>query len=418
MADPIITVEDLGKRYRIRHQQQPRYHTLRDSLATATKRMFARPPEVADPAGEEDFWALKGVSFQINRGDIVGIIGRNGAGKSTLLKILSRITEPTTGRITLRGRVASLLEVGTGFHPELTGRENIFLNGAILGMTKAEIKKQFDEIVAFSEVEKFLDTPVKHYSSGMYTRLAFSVAAHLRSEVLIVDEVLAVGDQAFQNKCLGKLGTLSISGRTILFVTHNLEMVDRLTSRCILLKNGTVAMDASSNEAVSVYVADKPSNPSDISEYRAAERHSTCRICAIRIHSDNSDHQHTFREGEPIAITLTVDVPEGLEVDAGISIESSRQIPLFTSHISDFCEVHVGRGISQLTMHLDRPCLRRGTYFLSVALFRPGGREFFDVLLHIPLLEVTGTLDMRFPADDRWGELYFPLTWQTDGQLH
>ena len=213
MANPIISVENLGKRYRLRHQQQS-YETLRDSLTATAKSWLAGRLATAIPS-EEDFWALKDVSFEINQGDVVGVIGRNGAGKSTLLKILSRITEPTTGRIRLKGRVASLLEVGTGFHPELTGRENIFLNGAILGMTKTEIRRHFDEIVAFSEVERFLDTPVKHYSSGMYTRLAFSVAAHLRSEILIVDEVLAVGDAAFRHKCLAKMQSAAEEDRTV-----------------------------------------------------------------------------------------------------------------------------------------------------------------------------------------------------------
>jgi len=203
---------------------------------------------------KEDFWALKDVSFEIKQGDRVGIIGRNGAGKSTLLKILSRITEPTSGRISIKGRVASLLEVGTGFHPELTGRENIYLNGAILGMSKAEIKRKFDEIVDFAEVEKFLDTPVKHYSSGMYVRLAFAVAAHLEPEILIVDEVLAVGDTQFQKKCLGKMKNVAKEGRTIIFVSHNLRPVQTLCSRGILLKQGTVFADDTVDVAVNSYL--------------------------------------------------------------------------------------------------------------------------------------------------------------------
>ncbi|MBN2144328.1 MAG: ABC transporter ATP-binding protein, partial [Candidatus Aureabacteria bacterium] len=203
----IITVENLGKKYLIRHQQD-KYVTLRDVITKKTKNIFSffhHQPATSSQQPTEEFWALKNVSFEVNQGDRIGIIGRNGAGKTTLLKILSRITEPTKGKVTLRGRIASLLEVGTGFHPELTGRENIYLNGAILGMTRAEIQKKFDEIVAFAEVEKFLDTPVKRYSSGMYVRLAFAVAAHLESEILLVDEVLAVGDAQFQKKCLGKM---------------------------------------------------------------------------------------------------------------------------------------------------------------------------------------------------------------------
>ena len=248
---PVISVENLSKKYIIGHQKQG--HTnLRDVLTEGAKRYanklihpFATPQN--DPTHEE-FWALKDVSFDIQQGDRVGIIGRNGAGKSTLLKILSRITEPTSGRVSIKGRVASLLEVGTGFHPELTGRENIFLNGAILGMSKAEIKKKFDEIVAFSEVEKFLDTPVKRYSSGMYVRLAFAVAAHLEPEILIVDEVLAVGDAQFQKKCLGKMQDAGTEGRTVLFVSHNMAAITKLCAKGIYLDRGLLHTAASASD--------------------------------------------------------------------------------------------------------------------------------------------------------------------------
>lgn len=246
MAQSIISVEGVGKRYRLRHEVKPPYTTFRDAIAQGARRLFAGRPPAADAAPPvEDFWALRDVSFEVGQGDVVGIIGRNGAGKSTLLKVLSRITEPTTGRVRLRGRVASLLEVGTGFHPELTGRENIFLNGAILGMTKREIRGRFDEIVAFAEVERFLDTPVKHYSSGMYVRLAFAVAAHLEPEILVVDEVLAVGDAQFQRKCLGKMRDVaSQEGRTVLFVSHQMNAVENLCSRCVVLRGGAVAADS------------------------------------------------------------------------------------------------------------------------------------------------------------------------------
>lgn len=241
MPTPVITVEGLGKRYIIGHEA--RHDTLRDTLAHGARGLLKRWLGRAGAARtKEEFWALRDVSFEINRGDVVGIIGRNGAGKSTLLKILSRITEPTTGSVRLRGRVASLLEVGTGFHPELSGRENIFLNGAILGMSRAEIARKFDEIVAFAEVERFLDTPVKHYSSGMYVRLAFAVAAHLEPEILIVDEVLAVGDIAFQKKCLGRMQEVSgAGGRTVLFVSHNLAAVRQLCGSALLLAGGRIA---------------------------------------------------------------------------------------------------------------------------------------------------------------------------------
>jgi len=239
MSNPIIKVENLSKSYIIGHESRERYTTLRDQMTQKAKSWFSFGTKEKIKHTTEEFWALKDINFEINKGDRVGIIGRNGAGKSTLLKILSRITEPTTGKITIGGRVASLLEVGTGFHPELTGRENIFLNGAILGMSRVEIRKKFDEIVDFAEVEKFLDTPVKRYSSGMYVRLAFAVAAHLEPEILIVDEVLAVGDALFQKKCLGKMEDVSKNeGRTVLFVSHNLSAIRTLCNSGIYLTDG------------------------------------------------------------------------------------------------------------------------------------------------------------------------------------
>lgn len=251
MSDSIVRVENLSKKYIIGHQQEERYTTLRDSIVNTFKRKQHKNPS------SEDFWALKDITFEIEQGDRVGIIGRNGAGKSTLLKILSRIVEPTSGQIRIKGRVASLLEVGTGFHPELTGRENISLNGAILGMSKVEIARKFDEIVAFAEVEKFLDTPVKRYSSGMYVRLAFAVAAHLEPEILIVDEVLAVGDAAFQKKCLGKMDDVAKNeGRTILFVSHNMTALKSLCSHAIWMKNGMLIQSGPAGDIVSNYLTE------------------------------------------------------------------------------------------------------------------------------------------------------------------
>jgi lipopolysaccharide transport system ATP-binding protein len=249
MSDTAISVENLSKRYLVGHQSchRERYTALRDVIGREARNFarkaadFVRGRQIVEGDEVEEFWALRGVSFEVKEGEVLGIIGRNGAGKSTLLKILSRITEPNEGRVTLRGRVASLLEIGTGFHPELTGRENIFLNGAILGMSRAEIRRKFDEIVSFAEVEAFLDTPVKRYSSGMYVRLAFAVAAHLDSEILAVDEVLAVGDAAFQKKCLGKIGDVARGGRTVLFVSHNMNAVERLCQRVLCMDHGRLA---------------------------------------------------------------------------------------------------------------------------------------------------------------------------------
>lgn len=259
----VIKAEGLSKRYIIDHEARSSYGTLRDALAESARRwgrralqsFSGRTLHIAD-ATREEFWALRDVSFEVKQGDRIGIIGRNGAGKSTLLKILSRITEPTQGRVRIQGRVASLLEVGTGFHPELTGRENIRLNGAVLGMKKTEIRKKFDEIIAFAEVERFLDTPVKRYSSGMYLRLAFAVAAHLDPEILIVDEVLAVGDVNFQAKCIGKMESIGKEGRTLLFVSHNMGAIERICGTVMLLEDGAVkAISADVTSVVRGYLA-------------------------------------------------------------------------------------------------------------------------------------------------------------------
>jgi lipopolysaccharide transport system ATP-binding protein len=265
VTEPIIRAENLGKKYLIEgRKDRPRYRALRDVLAESAKsvgRWFR--PRQQRPRGQEEFWALKDVSFDIKEGEIVGIIGRNGAGKSTLLKVLGRITEPSAGRVTLHGRSASLLEVGTGFHPELTGRENIYLNGSILGMRRQEIDRKFDEIVAFAELDKFLDTPVKRYSSGMYTRLAFAIAAHLEPEILIIDEVLAVGDARFQKKCLGKMGQVARGGRTVLFVSHQMNAVEELCGRAMQLEQGRVVRDSTDVRAVVTgYLTDSPEGAS------------------------------------------------------------------------------------------------------------------------------------------------------------
>lgn len=261
MSETVIKVENLSKKYIIGHQRQEGYTTLRDSISNGSKNLLGklRGKSSADSTSEE-FWALKDLNFEIKQGDRVGIIGRNGAGKSTLLKVLSRITEPTNGSIRIKGRVASLLEVGTGFHPELTGRENIFLNGAILGMEKTEIQRKFDEIVDFAEVEKFLDTPVKRYSSGMYVRLAFAVAAHLEPEILIVDEVLAVGDTQFQKKCLGRMSKVAQEGRTVLFVSHNMAAINTLCSTGIVLDKGNIVCTGDTSKCISTYEAKNSQN--------------------------------------------------------------------------------------------------------------------------------------------------------------
>lgn len=312
MSDAIITVENLGKKYRLRHEAHERYVALRDVITSRAKALFQpRPPGRADAPEEEDFWALKDVSFEIKQGEAVGIIGRNGAGKSTLLKILSRITEPTTGRVRLRGKVASLLEVGTGFHPELTGRENIFLNGAILGMPQAEIRRKFDEIVAFAEVERFLDTPVKRYSSGMYVRLAFAVAAHLEPEILIVDEVLAVGDASFQKKCLGKMSDVTAKeGRTVIFVSHSMPTMMRLCSRGILLDQGRWVMEGSCRDVAHHYMNEgKYSGAERLwSNRAAAPGNEVALLSAVRIRDHSGQVASSIEITKPFTVEMEFEV--------------------------------------------------------------------------------------------------------------
>ena len=295
LKDIVIKAENLGKKYIIGHQvENGRYVALRDVLMHNIRNLWnktkdlikGRPVIQGDTL--EDVWALKDVSFEIHRGEVVGIIGRNGAGKSTLLKVLSRITEPSAGRVTIKGRVASLLEVGTGFHPELTGRENIYLNGAILGMTRAEIKRKFDKIVAFSEVKQYLDTPVKRYSSGMYVRLAFAVAAHLEPEIMVVDEVLAVGDAEFQKKCLNKMEDFGKGGRTVLFVSHNMLAIKALCTRCIVLDKGKIIFLGDVSSAVDTYLSNKVDILGEIkwNEPLKAMGNHQVRLNAVRVVSD------------------------------------------------------------------------------------------------------------------------------------
>lgn len=316
MSDPVIQVENLGKKYIINHQMR-RYTTLSDAIATQAKsvsRQILKPFKQKTKKAIEEFWALNDVSFEVKQGDRVGIIGRNGAGKSTLFKLLSRITEPTTGCISIEGRVASLLEVGTGFHPELSGRENIYLNGAILGMSKAEIKHKFDEIVAFAEVEKFLDTPVKRYSSGMYVRLAFAVAASLEAEILIVDEVLAVGDAQFQKKCLGKMEEVGKLGRTILFVSHNMATVRSLCDRAILLAAGQVVMSGTPSDAIATYLSSLVEAEGLVEwiDDTQAPGGDEIKLRAIALIAPDGEISSTFEVDQPIEVEISYEVQQPL----------------------------------------------------------------------------------------------------------
>jgi lipopolysaccharide transport system ATP-binding protein len=327
MPEAIIKVQGLGKKYIISHEKQGGYTALRDVLTNKAKNLVKKnnlPPK-------EEFWALKDVSFEIKQGEALGIIGRNGAGKSTLLKILSRITEPTTGHIEINGRVASLLEVGTGFHPELTGRENIFLNGAILGMSRAEIRRKFDEIVEFSGIEKFLDTPVKRYSSGMYVKLAFSVAAHLEPEILVVDEVLAVGDAEFQKKCLGKMDEVSKGeGRTVLFVSHQMGMIAQLCSHSLLLNSGQIAMIDETSHVINTYLRGTnydnayTANPEKV-------KNKTAHISHQRLADAQGGILSQMTTNDPIILETMVRIKDwDNEMEISISLQNKAKGRIFT----------------------------------------------------------------------------------------
>ena len=313
MSELSIRLESLGKRYFIDHRVD-RKEGLRHAIERTLRAPIARIRGEGrrDKPSREEFWALRDVNFEISRGEVVGIIGRNGAGKSTLLKILSRITEPTEGRIRLRGRIASLLEVGTGFHPELTGRENIYLNGAILGMTRLEIKGKFDEIVSFANIEKFLDTPVKRYSSGMYVRLAFAVAAHLEPEILVVDEVLAVGDAEFQKKCLDKMDDVGQSGRTILFVSHNMQAMTRLCGRCVWLDRGQVRMDGPAHSVARSYLGSGAGTSAESRwlDLREAPGDAVVRLLGVSVRSESGNLSESFDIRCAVGIELEYEVLE------------------------------------------------------------------------------------------------------------
>ena len=356
-------------------------------------------------------WSLKDTNFEVEEGDAIGIIGRNGAGKSTLLKILSRVTSPTTGSIKLRGRVASLLEVGTGFHPELTGRENVFLNGAILGMRKKEIINKFDEIVDFAGVERYIDTPVKRYSSGMYVRLAFAVAAYLESEILIVDEVLAVGDAEFQRKCLGKMQDVSEGeGKTIVFVSHNMEAIESLTQKCIYLKHGEIAKVGETKNVVGVYLSDyeKVTEIMDLSDRSGDGR---ARVSKMRVYQ-NGHETSTIKQGESFDVLIGVNCNENLKVDMSFVLENYKEQPLFCSHLSDYRSVSVRNGYYEVLININVPHLRKGEYLFSMALFRPDWTEFYDVVMHFPIVNIEGSdHNNEFPQDERLGNLYYPIQW-------
>ena len=424
MSETIIQIENIGKRYLIRHRAKERYVALRDVLARKAA-SIGRPfvnqnsKEKADLT-REDFWALRGVSFEVKRGEVIGIIGRNGAGKSTLLKILSRITEPTTGRIKIKGRVASLLEVGTGFHPELTGRENIYLNGAILGMKKSEIRRKFDEIVAFSEVEKFLDTPVKRYSSGMYVRLAFGVAAHLEPEILVVDEVLAVGDSAFQKKCLNKMESVNQEGRTVLIVSHNMAVIKSLCSSAILLDHGKTGEIGPTDRVVNAYLcasADDIGIKGEINwpNTNIAPGSREIRLHSIRILGSQNRTQSVLDPEKPIRIAIEYKI---LETIMGmrfvLQIINADGVVAFSSTDHDLRPVESVRGIYRTVCTIPSDLLNSGKYFVVLHGGCPGvkklfgGKEFLE--FHVERSRHHGS---HYP--EHWPGVVAPrLHWETN----
>jgi lipopolysaccharide transport system ATP-binding protein len=370
---PIIQVENLGKVYRI-GAKQAAYATLRDSvadLARAPWRLLKR-----NRNSEPEIWALRDVNFQIARGEIVGMLGRNGAGKSTLLKLLSRITEPTTGRIALKGRIASLLEVGTGFHPELTGRENIYLNGAILGMARLEINRKFDEIVAFAEIEKFIDTPVKHYSSGMYMRLAFAVAAHLEPEILLVDEVLAVGDARFQRKCLDKMEDVGQRGRTVVFVSHNMAAITRLCPRAILLHDGKVLADGPSHEVVSSYLSSGLGTTAirEWPDLSRAPGNDIARLHSARVVTEDGKVSDAIDIRRPVGVEMTFEVlTPGHNLVPNLHFDNDEGVCVFILHDLDpaWRKRPRPRGLYTCTAWIPGNFLSEGTLAVGVALSTP-----------------------------------------------
>lgn len=415
-----IRVENLSKKYKIGAAPGKfRYAMLRDQLAALPQKLFHRS------ASQENYiWALKDVSFDLEEGRVLGIIGRNGAGKSTLLKVLSRVTEPTRGSVAVRGRVGSLLEVGTGFHPELTGRDNIFMNGAILGMKRSEIAAKFDEIVAFSEVGQFIDTPVKRYSSGMYLRLAFAVAAHLEPEILVVDEVLAVGDAEFQRKCLGKMNDVANQGRTVLFVSHNMSAILRLTQEAILMQKGQLVKRAPTPEAVDFYLASGQAQAGErlwqAEEIPAAA--APFQPLALRVRNLRGAVSDSFRSTEPITLEMEYHLSApitGLRV--GIYLSTVRGEYVFTSFDVDSPDLYeqfstrpAGRYVSRC--HLPADLLNEGRYILGVNASSFGVKRYFmDENALAFSVDPMGAPGMQW-AEPRQGPLRPRLDWTIEAE--
>ena len=385
MSNPVIKAEHLSKKFILSHEAPERYTSLRDVIARKAKGLLGSGNK---PAGSiEEFKALDDISFEIHQGDRVGIIGRNGAGKSTLLKVLSRITEPSSGSISIRGRVASLLEVGTGFHPELSGRENIFLNGAILGMSRTEIRKKFDEIVAFAEVERFLDTPVKRYSSGMYVRLAFAVAAHLEPEILIVDEVLAVGDAQFQKKCLGKMEDVSKNeGRTVLFVSHNMGVISQLCKKAILLSKGRLIQTGETRKVIDNYVLNTQAN-SNRYEAKPGNDKSQKQIYFSRVSTLNTEGTscEDFQFDQNIVLDIGIAINR---YDHAAKISFTLQNyngDYLSTFVEDLRRFYTGKEEASFKIKIPAEVIAPNTYAFRLAIFLPHGTTYDLVEMICPV---------------------------------
>jgi lipopolysaccharide transport system ATP-binding protein len=388
MSDTVIKIEGLGKCYRIGAQRE-RYPTLRGELVTAFRKLsFQRGRKETD---QNIFWALRDISFNVSQGEVLGIIGPNGAGKSTLLKLLAHITEPSKGRITLNGRVGSLLEVGTGFHPELTGRDNIYMNGAILGMKRAEIKQKFDEIVQFSEIEKFLDTPVKRYSSGMYVRLAFAVAAHLEPEILVVDEVLAVGDVQFQRKCLGKMSNVAKSGRTVLFVSHNMAAVQNLCNQALFLNFGQLVQQGETNAVIRQYLeTGSPQSPNATHDLRNAHRspHIPGVFYTGLLNDRPLASLHILQPESSLEFDLRLMLPEDLRnISMGVHFEDALGVNIYSASSRwSLKRITLGQGDHRVKCRIDKLPLVPGRYTINLGCY--AGNQALDWIPRVATIEI------------------------------
>ncbi len=409
MSNTVISVENLGKKYFLLHRS--RYLALRDVLAEKLRNIWLLATGRFHKKEKDEFWALSNVSFQVEKGDVVGIIGRNGAGKSTLLKVLSRITEPTTGKVEINGRVGSLLEVGTGFHPELTGRENIFLNGAILGMPKQEIVKKFDRIVEFAEIERFLDTQVKHYSSGMYMRLAFSVAAHLDPDILLVDEVLAVGDAKFQKKCIGKMEEVSKQGRTVFFVSHNMGSISALCNKCLMLSGGKLAEYGDTHDVIAKYNEfEKMATTVNVTSDMRNGGNGAIEFQSVSLSNQEGEAKNSFLIGEQFRLSIELTSAMNGEISFWLIVFDESGKPLLSTHQRDSELVKVKKGkyiLDYLTRDLG---LMPGNYTISAGAF-DAHMEFLEWIECCQKFEVLPCFKDGRAFDTRWGQINQPAEW-------